>query len=146
MTKEAPAKAPVAWDMSSLDVETHGDMPVEIELHHPADRSIGLGMFVTIRSSQGATFKQYMREKTNDEMRENFEAKVPKNAPPTIEDGEKSGIEALVVCTVGWRGITWDGQDFPFTPANAIKLYTERSWIRPQIDRATGELKRFMKT
>jgi hypothetical protein len=52
-------------------------------------------------------------------------------------------IELLSVCTVGWSGAKWKGEDFPFSTENAVKLYTAAPFIRDQISKATGSRQLF---
>ena len=46
-------------------------------------------------------------------------------------------VEAQALClasiTMDWENIEWDGESFPFTAQNALKLYTDVPYVRSQV-------------
>lgn len=46
---------------------------------------------------------------------------------------EEMQAEELAAITLGWEGVDWDGELFPYTHENAVKLYSEHRWIREQV-------------
>jgi hypothetical protein len=62
---------------------------------------------------------------------------------------ETEGTEMLADLTAGWNLLSLDGQkiDVPFSRANAIELYSERSlaWVREQADAFVGDRANFGK-
>mgnify|MGYP007044108457 CR=1 FL=1 len=68
--------------------------------------------------------------------------------PTDYEADKDKGIELLVSCTIGFRGIMFDGKEMPFTIENARKLYSYRGlrWLREQVDAAIIDLENFIKS
>ena len=59
--------------------------------------------------------------------------------------GENEGIQAeeLAAITLGWENIQWQGEDFPHSHENAVKLYSEHRWIREQVIEFFGDRSSF---
>lgn len=51
------------------------------------------------------------------------------------EEREERDTDYLVVCTLGWKNFTRDGEPYPYSEENARRLYEdkERSFVRLQI-------------
>ena len=66
-------------------------------------------------------------------------------AKPTFEEFEQDGLELLVACTLGWRGLVKEGQELAYSPAAARKLYSDPRyvWLRTQVDRFIGDRANF---
>lgn len=62
----------------------------------------------------------------------------------SAEEMEEEALTLLVKCTKGWRGVILDGQEFPFSPANARTLYERVPVIREQVDEAIGDRNLFL--
>lgn len=66
-----------------------------------------------------------------------------RNRQMTAEELEAQAIDQLVALTKGWHLVAPNGDviDFPFTPANARALYSDRkfAWIREQADAFIGD-------
>lgn len=62
------------------------------------------------------------------------------------EDDEAAETDLLVICTLGWQGISRDGKPLPFSADEARKLYTDpaRRWLRDQVRTALGEAQTFI--
>lgn len=136
-----------AIDLADLDTSAACDKPVEVELKHPATHA-PLGIFISIIGKDSSTFRDYIRESVNDNLRKQFSGKKDTDIP-TVEKGEEKAVEAVTVCTVGWRTgdektLTFKGEVLPFNVANAKKVYEALPWIRQQVDEAIGNLSLFM--
>jgi hypothetical protein len=62
------------------------------------------------------------------------------------EDDEQDQIETLVVCTLGWTGLTDKGVPIPYSASAAQTLFaTDRlGWLRTQLLSALAERERFI--
>lgn len=59
------------------------------------------------------------------------------------EEGDRA--ESMASVTVGWRGLTQDGKDVPFSPDAAISLYREAPYIADQVFTFMADRQNFMK-
>lgn len=142
-------------DLSSLDTVAACDAGAEIELLHPVNKT-PLGIFIKVLGKDSAVFKGHLRQSLNDRLAKQASAKRRGKdlEPSTIEDGEREGLEALAVCTVGWWSVDGEervptikfrGQDLPFTRENVKMLYAALPWIKQQVDEGIGDLANFLK-
>jgi hypothetical protein len=143
------------FDFSSLDVAAASEVPFEFELTHP-DSKAGLGVFISVIGTEGATFQGYLRREGNEARKRNFakQRKGGDDTPATIEQDEAAMLSALVVCMTGWRTVIKDvskpviynaGKELEFTPDNALAWLTQYKWVRAQVNEMTGELSNFIK-
>lgn len=132
-------------DLASLDLAAAAEKGFELELLHPVTKA-PLGTFITLVGKDSTTFRDHVRRSANDRLRKQAvsQRRGSEAEVPTIERIEADAIELLVVCTTGWRGVTYKGADLPFTPANAKTLYTDLPWIREQVDQAVGDVENFL--
>ena len=152
MTKET-AKP---FDFADLDLEVICDQPFEFELTRP-DTDEPLGVFISVVGSDSATFQKYLRDEQNRARKKAFESDRKGNkadGPTPIEEDEETLIRAVAACITGWRTVIngeskpvvrWDGKDIEFSQANAVQWMRKFKWVRPQINRQTGDLGNFIK-
>lgn len=134
-------------DIGVFDTVSASNKGAEIELKHPVTKE-PMGAFITVLGRDSDTFRQLIRRKVNAEnARRALAERRGKTADPkTVEEAEAEGIDLLVACTTGWRGLTSGGHPLPFTEDAARDLYTKSPEIRRQIDEAIGDLELFIKT
>lgn len=139
-------KAPVGLDISTLDTVSAANKGAEFELKHPVTME-PMGAFIGILGKDSDTFRSAFRKKVNARLaREAMAKKRGKDADaPTVEDSEADGMDLLVACTTGWRGLLENGTPLEFSETAARKLYTQAPWIRLQVDEAIADLSLFMK-
>lgn len=161
MTRATKA-ANQAIDIAALDTIAASDKGAEIELTHPTSNK-PLGLFVTILGKDSQIFREYVRDKVNARLRDQASAdRRNKPLPPkTAEQADAEAVEALTLCTLGWRSQvrgpggklvegsespawTIAGEELTFSVANAMRVYTDFLWIREQVDNAIGDLENFM--
>jgi len=138
-------------DLSTLNPTAACDKPVEIELLHPANRE-PLGVFISIVGADSGVIKDVVADfrKANAAKAAAHErqGKGGKYITPdsAFEDFVKQKATAA---TLGWRTgdaptITLKGEDLPYTPANARKLYEDAQWIQLQVLQGVDDLLNFM--
>ena len=54
-------------------------------------------------------------------------------------------LELLGACTVGWKNMSYQGQELEFTPDNVAMVYANVPFVRDQVNKATGSRKLFFK-
>lgn len=89
--------------------------PLGVPMEHEGEPVI-----ITLAGADSPTYKNRQRELA----RENTEKPLDRDA---------LAMEMLVACTLGWRGIIWDGEPLPFTPENARMLYANHEWLREDV-------------
>ena len=123
-------------DLSALDNITTGTC--ELAIYGPDgepltydDNGTESPCTITVVSADSAdyqrVFKRQVTAKSRD-MQKRGRAKI------TGDSVESDKIELLVACTKGWKGFVMGDQPFPFTQANATRLYTQYPIIREQVE------------
>ena len=139
-------------DLASLDTVAACDKGAEIELRHPVSNA-PLGIFVSILGRDSTVFKNHIHQSVNARIRR--EAMARKRGRDveilTVEENEQEGIQALILCTTGWRTgeekhITFNGAKLAFNPENAKTIYTALTWLKKQVDEGVADLENFMKS
>lgn len=132
-------------DIGELDLVSASDVAFEFEVVSPKDER-GLGVFISVVGENADRVQRVLRGEFN--RRRKLEVQMQKRnkqeATP-IEEDEQLAIESCVARTVGWRGLTKGGAEFPFTAENARKLYTSNSAIRAQVAAASNNVANFSK-
>lgn len=77
-------------------------------------------VYITI---QGQDSKAYRKAKKK-QMRQFIEARKDEIDINDL-DTDRMDVELLAECTIDWRGITVDGDEFEFSHENALQLYTD---------------------
>jgi len=104
------------------------------------------GSEVQILDDQGNKTPLYIKVKGTDSVSYRRELKKQKTAyfeaaqKGAEVDTEKFVIDALVSCTIGWRGT-----DEKYTQTLCRGLYTKAPFVKDQIDSYIGERKNFTK-
>ena len=139
-------------DIGSIDPIAACNIGTEIELVHPASRA-PLGVFWRILGYDSDAYREYTREKINDNLRRasNQKKRGRESTGLTVEESEIIANEVLVVCSAGWRTgkedvLKFNGEDLKFSPMNALKVFKERPWVRKQVDEAVMDIENFMKS
>ena len=80
-------------------------------------------------------------EKASDDI-EAYQTKCwSKDKPVNKEHLKTLQIALVVACTRGWNGFEEDGKPYPYTKANAEKLFSENEWIVVQVIKEIGNVK-----
>lgn len=139
------------FDFGAMDPAKLADEPQEMELVSPVDGS-GIGVFLTVRGAEGATFRQLARKETNAARKRAFEQeRLGKKAHVrTLEEDEEAGIKLTTGLVVAWRTgtkpvINDGGQELECTPENVAAWLRKYSWVIPQITEFAGEIQNFTK-
>lgn len=126
-------------DLSKLNVTALADAGITVHLRHPATgekltNDKGEPMVVTVAGSDSALFKGELKARIRQA---NLNKKRKDDVD--IEEIERRGVELIAKCTLSWSGLQMDGKDLPFSYQAAVKLYSEHSWIKEQVDAAMAD-------
>jgi hypothetical protein len=127
----------------SLDLDaTEYSETAEVTIAHPTNGMPTTMKFI-VAGADSAVYMAYDRAATDRRLAAAQQGIRGMDAA-TIE---KEAVEILVTCTLGWKGVTRGGKDWPFSPENVRALYTDPKfrWLRNQVDRAIGDRKLFIK-
>lgn len=127
-------------DLSKLDTVAAADKGATMTVRHPVtgdDLTEGdKPMTLTLIGADSGAFKRAVADSIKT-------AKPGKQA--NLADVERNTIDILVRVTTGlsdnWK---WDGKPFPFSADNVRRLYTERPWIREQVDKFIADRSNFL--
>jgi hypothetical protein len=121
-------------DLSKVNVSALSEVGHEFELSLP---EVGTKMdaFIKVRGANSKVALKFQSRRYNEQqVKENIAKKRGKEVEPMLmEDLDKFLVDLAVNRTIGWRGITDDGEDVPFTPENAERVYSEHTWIRDAV-------------
>ena len=133
-------------DLTSLNTTKACNDGADVEIRHPVT-NVPLGMTIRVLGRDSDTFKEYTRDLLNTRLRrEAMATKRGKDADlRTVEVIEKENVDLLVVCTLGWKNVSYNGQELAFDETNVRKVYKEFPWIYDQVNEAIGTLELFLK-
>lgn len=127
-------------DMNDLDTVAAADTGATMIVRHPVtgDDLMGDGkpMTLTVLGADSGEFKRAVSDSAK--------ARKP-GKTATIADAERATVDMLTRITTGMSGNwTWDGKAFPFSKDNVKRLYTERPWLRQQVDEFIADRSNFL--
>lgn len=107
------------------------DEPVKCVLTHPVTDEVltddeGKEMFISVYGKDSGEYKRAFNARVNKSI-------SSKKKTKTIEDGTNEAIELLAEITTDWN-IVVDGKKPKYTKAEAVKLYSDWSWVKEQVD------------
>jgi hypothetical protein len=126
-------------DLSSLQQNDSA----EIGILHPSTGE-DLGITITVASIDSKTYRKAQHEQANAQIGQ-MAAKGAKGVAVTAEVVEERGLALLTKCTLGWRGVEFEGKTLECTPENVRMVYDQFPWIREQVDRAIANRSHFFK-
>lgn len=133
-------------DLTSLNTTKACNDGADVEIRHPVT-NVPLGVTIRVLGRDSDTFKEHTRDLLNTRLRrEAMAAKRGKDADlRTVEVIETENMDLLVTCTLGWKNVSYGGQELPFEEANVRNIYKEFPWIYDQVNEAIGTLELFLK-
>lgn len=150
----APALPSGGIDFADMDVAAASETPFEFELKHPATHA-PLGVFVSVFGPESAAFKAKIFADQNRERRRIFEQQR-KGRPPepkTMEEDTAAAVKLIGTLVAGWRTvrdgksepvIVWGKERLECTTENVVRWLTHFSWVRKQVDEASGDIENFI--
>lgn len=129
------------FDVAAMDPKALANAGVEMEL---VDTRTGnkTGVFITVLGVDSDVAQDYFAERVMRAQRQM--RKTGQQAVESVADMKARRIELAVACTVGWRNMTYQGKDLPFTAANATMLYGQVRPILDQVDAWIAETANFL--
>lgn len=128
-------------DLDDLDTTSAAEKGATITIRHPItgeDLEGSDGKPCTLQVL-GADSKEWKRA-VADSMKS---TKNRRNL--TVADAERSTIEMLARVTTGMsENWVWGKKPLPFSKENITRLYSERPWIREQVDIFVGDRANFL--
>ncbi len=127
-------------DMNNLDLATDAAKGAVLTIRHPVTDEILKGsdeepLTIRLLGVDSAVFKKAVQDINHT---------VSGRKRISAAEGERRTTDALVSATVSWSdNWVWDGEPFKFSTENCTKLYTERAWLRIQVDEFIADRSRF---
>jgi hypothetical protein len=134
----------MTFDLAKHNYTEIAEAGFEFELKLPGTGE-GTGVFITVRGDQSKTVKAFGRKKYSEfKLREQQAKRRGKDVDDmTLEEAEELSIESAIVRVIGWKNITENGKEVPFTKENAERIFKEYSWIKDQVVEEAGQLLNF---
>ena len=124
-------------DLWDLDISQSAELGAKMVLCHPV-RKEPLPIGIYLKGKDAPTFRRTIRRQIDWQISEG-------KADLSAVEMERHLVERLAAATVGWEGIKYQGESFPFSERNAEKLYSEQIWIREQVQQFIDERANFLK-
>lgn len=134
----------MSLDLAKTNLAQAADAGYEFEVKLPGTGD-PTGAFITVRGEMSKTVKAYARQKFREFQLKEQQAKRrgKESDEMTLEEAEELAIESAIVRIIGWRGITENTKEVPFTKENAERIFKEHGWIREQVMEESGQLINF---
>jgi hypothetical protein len=122
------------FDISKLDTLSLAEEGVTMPVVHPRTRE-------PVKDSEGKHVTVTLLGKNSDTARATFRRisdrateRAMRGMKPSSEDRERDDAEFLTACTKAWGFSQMDGEAFPCTPSNALRLWSDPRfrWLRDQ--------------
>jgi hypothetical protein len=132
------------FDLNQHNYTEIAEAGYEFELKLPGTGE-PTGVLITVRGDQSKTVKAFARKKYAEfKLREQQAKRRGKEVEDmTLEEAEELSIESAVVRVIGWKNLTENGKDVPFTKENAERIFKDFSWVKDQIMEESGQLLNF---
>lgn len=132
------------FDLNQHNYTEIAEAGYEFELKLPGTGE-PTGVLITVRGDQSKTVKAFARKKYAEfKLREQQAKRRGKEVEDmTLEEAEELSIESAVVRVIGWKNLTENGKDVPFTKENAERIFKDFSWVKEQIMEESGQLLNF---
>lgn len=127
-------------DLAQLDTRKGAEEGFELQLAHPKTGEPLPGK-ITLLGQDSAVWQDRQAELVQRRVKR---LALNKKNSASVAELEADSIELLVAGTVGWTGIALEGAEFPFSAANAQRLYTHYPWIREQAYEAVTDRGNFL--
>lgn len=112
----------------------------EVEILHPLTGA-PTGWFVTVRSAESAKVLPFARKAVFEGVKA-FNGNGKNNGAEALADLGTRKVAAMVA---GWRGLTENGKELPFTDERALEYVSNWPWFREQIEAFGDNRENFMK-
>jgi hypothetical protein len=134
----------MTFDLNQHNYTEIAEAGYEFELKLPGTGE-GTGVLITVRGDQSKTVKVFARKKYAEfKLREQQAKRRGKEAEDmTLEEAEELSIESAVIRVIGWKNLTENGKDVPFTKENAERIFKDFSWIKEAVMEESGQLLNF---
>lgn len=138
------AKA-TGFDLGSLDTIGACNSAAEVEIRHPVTGA-ATGVFISVLGKDSDTYRSILRGMADERLKRQAMGKADDSS---LDKLEKRNIEALAAVTTGWRtgdnpAVILNGEELPFTAANARRVYEALLPVREQVTEAINNLENFM--
>jgi hypothetical protein len=118
----------MSFDIAKLDTRARAEAGVEMPIRNPSTGAVVTdddGKAVTITFGGRNSDKYRAVQRDVKKYRTDLAAK---NIQPTEAEGRREMEKVVTAMTLGWSGLELDGEPFPFTPANAERLWADTRW------------------
>ncbi len=139
-------KSATKFSLNALDTVAACNKPFEVQIKDVNGEPTPF--FISVLGKDGDVYRGRVRALADEQLRRQATGKAVADA--TLDKLEQKNIGALVAATVGWRvgegqTVELDGEDLPFSAANAHKVYERLITVRDQVSEAINDLGNFMK-
>tara|TARA_R110000823_G_scaffold158689_1_gene289445 strand:- start:943 stop:1326 length:384 start_codon:yes stop_codon:yes gene_type:complete len=125
-------------ELSKLQTVDAHETGAECQILSPVDGSL-TDVFIMLKGIDSKDWRNQKKKQTSKLLSARASGKLDDL------DFDALDIEALVECTIGWRGLQDEKKPYPFTKANAIDLYSQSPYVVNQLLEFIGKRVNFTK-
>jgi hypothetical protein len=129
-------------DLAKLNLTEHANQGATMEVFHPITNeklldNNGYPVTITMLGADSTKMRQAMSDRAKRQLSKK------QQQIQSIDDAEKLSAELLATITIAWSGMTENGESIECNAENAVRLYTQYSWLRQQVDAFTTDRANF---
>lgn len=119
-------------DLNKL-IPQKADKGATLVIEHPVTGEEIKGMTVTVCGMDSERYQEIKQRKVQETLDQKSSRKAKKLSAKELAE---AGVRDLADLTIGWTGFEFGKDEYPFTPENAFKLFTnpQYKWLVEQID------------
>ena len=121
-------------DLSSMDTVTRANEGVWMDVLHPTRLTALPGTAIRLAGVDSDVYQKAQRDVQQARLDNAIAKRTPRSAAD-VDGIAQDAMEILIRCTLGWRGLVFEGEKLACNRANVRKVYTALPWLREQVDR-----------
>jgi hypothetical protein len=123
-------------ELSLLETVDNHETGAECQILSPVDGKL-TDVFIKLKGIDSKEWRSQKKKQTSKLLAARASGKLDEL------DFDSLDIEALVECTIGWRGISEKGKEYKYSKGNARKLYESSPFIVQQLLDFVGKRQNF---
>lgn len=110
----------------------------ELTILHPKTGE-EMNIVITLASPDSEKYRKLSMAMRN----KNLQYATKNRGLASAERLDEDSLNLLVGATLGWKGLSENGEILECTPQNVRRVYADFAWIREQVDAFLGDRKNF---
>lgn len=113
------------FEITRLYTVDTSEVGAEMEIVDPVTGK-GTGAFLHLAGVDSHTYRKAQSKAANK--------RLQRRGKVTVDDLDQEAQQVLCACTLGWRGLQFEGEEWPCTPENIRTLFAASPEVRQQAE------------